>query len=129
MQQGNAGHLGQSGAIALHHFSAGDRLNAGLVSTIAASDLEPGCLTSLSLRWCRRWRGHGVADLRLSRLRWGQTRHIPLHGAGDSRRDPLGLLRQSSEAPSLQPHRDAASAINKVSTYVKCPYRLDEQMF
>jgi hypothetical protein len=45
MQPGNAGHLGQSGATALHHFSAGDRLTAGLVSTIAASGLTPGCLT------------------------------------------------------------------------------------
>jgi len=113
MQQGNAGHLGQSGATALHHFSAGDHLTACLVSAVAASGLEPGCLTCLSLRWCRRRRGHGVAGLRSRRLRWGQTRHIPLHGAGDSRRDPLGLLRQSSEAPSLQPHRDATNAINK----------------
>ena len=129
MQQGNAGHLGQSGATALHLFSAGDHLTACLVSAVAASGLEPGCLTYLSLRWCRRRRGHGVAGLRSRRLRWGQTRHIPLHGAEDSRQDPLGLLRQSSEAPSLQPHRDAANAINKVPTYVKCPYRLDEQMF
>ena len=45
MQQGNAGHLGQSGATALHHFSADDRLTAGLVSAISASGLEPGCLT------------------------------------------------------------------------------------
>ncbi len=45
MQQGNAGHLGQSGAPALDHFSAADRLTAFLVSAVAASGLEPGCLT------------------------------------------------------------------------------------
>ena len=74
MQQGNAGHLGQSGATALHHFSAGDRLTACLVSAVAASALEPGGLTCLSLRWCRRRRGRGVAGLPSRRRRWGQSR-------------------------------------------------------
>ena len=129
MQQIIAGRLSQSGTTAIDHFSAGDLRTACLVSAVAASGLAPCCLTWLNLRWCQKWRDHGVADLRSRHLLWGQTPHIPPHGAGDSRPSPLGLSRQSSEAPSLQPHRDAASAINKVSTYVKCPYRLDEQMF
>ena len=113
MQPGHAGHLGQSSTTAPDQFSTGDHLTACLVSAVAASGLEPDCLTHLSLRWCRRWRGHGVAGLRSRRLQLCQSRCIPPHGAGDSRPDPLGLSKQSSKAPSLQRHRDAASAINK----------------
>jgi len=129
MKPGNARHLGQSGTTATDRFSAGDCLPTCLVSAVAAFGLEPGCLTWLSLRWFRRWHAHGVTGLQSRRIQRGQKRSIPPDGTGDSRPDPLGVSRQSLEAPSLQLQRGAASAINKWSYYEKHPLRLDEQMF